>query len=134
LKLKILADTNILISALLYPKSKPSIALLHAARHQELILSDYNVAEFRRVSDAKFAKTQSDIDVFLAEFAFSLVIAPHEPSKLISDPKDAPVLNAAIIADADIIISGDKHFLSLALEHPAVMTATKYLEYVGAEE
>ncbi|HBW37368.1 MAG TPA: putative toxin-antitoxin system toxin component, PIN family, partial [Desulfosporosinus sp.] len=34
--MKILADTNILISALLWPNSKPAAALLHAARYHEL--------------------------------------------------------------------------------------------------
>ena len=37
--------------------------------------------------------------------------APQEPSKLISDPKDHPILNAAIVSGVDIIISGYGHFL-----------------------
>jgi hypothetical protein len=38
--MKVLADTNILISALLWPDSKPASALLHAARYHELVLCD----------------------------------------------------------------------------------------------
>lgn len=125
-------DTNILISALLYPASKPSQALLHAARYHELVLSDYNIAEFRRIVQDKFPKAQSDIEVFLAELSFELVIAPHAPQKLIADPKDAPILNAAIIEDVDIIISGDKHFLNLDMERPQVMSAAAYLEYIDS--
>lgn len=37
--MKILTDTNILISALLFPHAKPALALLHAARNHELVLS-----------------------------------------------------------------------------------------------
>jgi predicted nucleic acid-binding protein len=48
---KVLADTNLLISALLYLKSVPSRALLHAAKNYDLILSDYNIAELRRVAE-----------------------------------------------------------------------------------
>jgi predicted nucleic acid-binding protein len=132
--LKILADTNILISALLYPNSKPSMALCHAADNHDLVLSDYNIAEFRRIAGKKFSRTQADIDLFLTELTYELIPAPEAPQKLIADPKDAPILNAAIIADVDIIISGDKHFRSLNTERPKVMTAAEYTEYVGAEE
>jgi len=44
-----------------------------------------------------------------------------------NDPKDEPILSAAILADVDIIISGDKHFLSLDIEKPKPMNAADYL-------
>jgi len=55
-------------------------------------------------------------------------VAPRGDSAHIADPKDAPILNAAILENVDIIISGDNHFLSLGLERPKVLTPTKYLE------
>jgi putative PIN family toxin of toxin-antitoxin system len=131
--MKILADTNILISALLYPKSVPSRALLHAAQKHELILSDYNIAELRRVVAEKFAKMQPDIDLLLSSVSFTLVPALPAPQKLIDDPNDAPILNAAIVAEVDIIISGDKHFLNLKLPYPKVMTAAEYLDTVRTD-
>ena len=60
--LKILADTNILISALLYPESVPAKALYHAANNHDFVLSDYNIAEFRRIAKDKFSKAQADPD------------------------------------------------------------------------
>ncbi|MDR0859010.1 MAG: putative toxin-antitoxin system toxin component, PIN family [Oscillospiraceae bacterium] len=126
--MKILVDTNILISALLYPNSVPSQALLRIAGSHELILSDYNIAELRRVARDKFEKKQPDIDVLLASLPYTLISAPLSPQKLISDPKDAPILNAAIIEDVDIIISGDKHFRALELERPKVLTAAQFME------
>ena len=125
--MKILIDTNILISALLYTNSKPAIAMLHAAENYDLYLADYNVYEFRRIAKDKFSKMQADIDLFLAELTYELIVAPEVPDKLINDPKDAPILNAAILADVDIIISGDKHFLELDLERPCTMKAADYL-------
>ena len=41
-----------------------------------------------------------------------------EIEKLIRDAKDQPILNAAIVFDVDIILTGDKDFLSLEIEHP----------------
>jgi putative PIN family toxin of toxin-antitoxin system len=129
--LRILADTNILISALFYPDSKPAKALFHAAYKHDLVLSDHNVTEFHRIARDKFSRTQADIDLFLTELTYELILAPESPQKLIADPKDEPILNAAIIADIDIIISGDKHFLSLNLDRPKTMKAAAYLEYFG---
>ena len=132
--MRVLADTNVLISALLWPGSKPSAALLHAARHHELVLCDRNIVELREVLRRKAPEAMADVEVFLAELAFDLVVAPEYPEKLIADPKDQPILNAAIAAGVDIIITGDRHFLSLSLEHPRVMTAAQYLESVAIEE
>ena len=67
------------------------------------------------------------------ELRYDLIAAPVAPQKLINDPKDAPILNAAIIADVDVIISGDRHFLELDMERPKTMTAADYLRYAGAE-
>ncbi|HBW33926.1 MAG TPA: putative toxin-antitoxin system toxin component, PIN family [Desulfosporosinus sp.] len=131
--MKILADTNILISALLWPNSKPAAALLHAARYHELVLCDHNIFELRDVLERKAPQALADVDVFLAELGYDLVLAPEYPQKLISDPKDQPILNAAIVENVDIIISGDKHFLRLDMERPRTMNATQYLEWLETE-
>ena len=128
--MRVLLDTNIIVSALLYPQSKPSLALLHAARYHELILSDFNIAELRDTVNEKFSEKQADLDVLFAELAFDIVPAPKSPNKLIADPKDSPILNAAILADVDIIISGDKHFLNLNMTRPRVLTPAQYLDEV----
>jgi len=132
--LRILIDTNILISALFYPFGKPAKALFHVAENHELILTDHNISEFRRIAKEKFSERHVDVDLFLAELSYELVSAPEAPQKLISDPKDAPILNAALIAGVDIIISGDNHFLALDMERPKTLKAAEYLEHVGVEE
>lgn len=110
---------------MLFPNSKPARALLHAARYYDLILSDRNIYELRDILGRKAPHILPDVDVFLAELRFELVMAPEYPIKLISDPKDQPILNAAILSDVDIIISGDKHFLNLNLEKPRTITAAQ---------
>ena len=47
-----------------------------------------------------------------------LIPAVDHAEKLIRDAKDQPILNAAIVSDVDIILTGDKDFLSLDMEHP----------------
>ena len=121
-----MADTNVIISTLLFPASLPAKVLLHIAGNHELVLCDHIVAEIRDVVSRKRSDLLGDIDVLLAQLSFELVIAPKEPGKLIQDPKDQPILNAAIMAGVDIIVSGDKHFLKLDLEHPKTMSPAEF--------
>ena len=132
--MRILIDSNVLISALFYPDSKPAKVMFHVADNHELVLTERNISEFRRIAKEKFSERQADIDLFLAELTFELIPAPEAPQKLINDPKDAVILNAAIIADVDVIISGDKHFLELDMERPKTMKAADYLKFTGVEE
>jgi putative PIN family toxin of toxin-antitoxin system len=129
--LKILADTNVLISALLYPESKPALALFQASVRHKLVLTEYNILELRRIAEAKFAKTQSDIDLFFTELSFELIPAADAVRTTIRDPKDQPILNAAIAADVDVILTGDKDFLSLNLVRPRTMSAAQFIELEG---
>ena len=64
--------------------------------------------------------------MLLAQLSYELVVAPKEPNKLIPDPKDQPILNAAIMVNVDVIVSGDKHFLKLDLERPKAMSPAEF--------
>lgn len=105
--MRILVDTNILFSALVFPQSKPAQALFHVASNYEMVLCDRNITELRDIS------------------------AVNHAEKLIRDAKDQPILNAAIVSGVDIIFTGDKDFLSLDMEHPRCMTAAQFLESEG---
>jgi predicted nucleic acid-binding protein len=91
-----------------------------------MYISDYNISELHEIAQVKFHAQMADVDAFLAKLSYDLVIAPISPEKLIADPKDAPILNSAIISDVDIIISGDKHFRELVIKRPAVMTVAEF--------
>lgn len=126
--MRVLIDTNILFSALLFPDSKPAKALLRAAEYYEPVLCDRNISELRDILKRKAPDYLPDAEVFLAELSYELIPAVEHAEKLIRDVKDQPILNAAIIYDVDIILTGDKDFLSLNMEHPACMTAAQFLE------
>jgi putative PIN family toxin of toxin-antitoxin system len=128
--MRVMADTNILFSALLFPDSKPARVLFHATEHQNLVLCDYIITELRGVVSRKRPDLLADIDEFLAKLPYESISAPRQASELITDPKDHPIMNAAIKSGVDIIISGDRHFLELELEHPKTMSAAEYLDKV----
>ena len=129
--MKVMVDTNVIMSALFFPASVPAKALFLAARNYELILCDHIMEEIFDSVSRKRPDLLADADVLLAQLSYETITAPREPSKLISDPKDAPILNAAIIANVDIIISGDKHFRDLDLEFPKVLTPKQFLVLHG---
>ena len=60
--------------------------------------------------------------------------AVDHAEKLIRDAKDQPILNAAIISDVDIILTGDKDLLSCDLEHPKCINVAQFFELEGIEE
>jgi putative PIN family toxin of toxin-antitoxin system len=130
MKYRILVDTNILFSALLYPGGTPGRTLIHVSETQHLILSDYNISELREVFSLKVPGKAEAIEVLLDNLNFEQVIAPISPDKRISDPKDAPVLNAALVAEVDILITGDNHFRNIGLKKPLVMSAAEYVKFM----
>lgn len=131
--MRILVDTNIMISALLFPRSKPAKALLYTAEHHEMVLCDRNLYELRDVLQRKAPKALPDAEVLLAELSYELIPAAYHAEKLIRDAKDQPILNAAIVSDVDIILTGDKDFLCLDMEHPKCMTVAQFFESEGVE-
>ena len=92
------------------------------------------IAELRAILRRKAPKYLPDAEVLLAEMSYELIPAVDHAEKLIRDAKDQPILNAAIVSDVDIILTGDKDFLSLDMEHPKCMTVAQFLESEGVED
>lgn len=131
--MKILIDTNILISAVLFPRSKPAKALIYTVENHEMFLCDQNLTELREVLNRKAPQALPDAEVLLTELSYELIPAAPHAQKLIRDAKDQPILNAAILHNIDIILTGDKDFLSLDIEHPKSMTIAQFLDVEGVE-
>lgn len=132
--MRVLVDTNILFSALLFPRSKPAQALLYLADHHEIVLCDQNIVELRDILRRKAPQYLPDAEVLLAELPYEIIPAVEHAEKLIRDVKDQPILNAAIIYNVDVILTGDKDFLSLDMDHPSCMTAAQFFELEGIED
>ncbi len=132
--MRILIDTNVLFSALVFPHSKPAEALLHVAENHSIVLCDRNIMELRDILERKAPRFLPDAEVLFAELSYELIPAVDHAEKLIRDAKDQPILNAAIVSDVDIILTGDKDFLSLEIERPKCMTVAQFLVLEGLEE
>ena len=127
LKMKILIDTNILFSAILFENSKVAETVFYINEHHDIFLTDQNIAELREVVSRKLPKRTKDIADFLAKLSYQIIpTSPISSSVKIRDSKDQPILNAAISNDIDIILTGDKDFLALNLTHPKCMTVSEF--------
>lgn len=131
--MRILVDTNILISAILFPNSLIAKTLLYITDNHSIVFCDQNISELREVLRRKKPDKLPDAEVLLAELSYELIPAVYHTEKLIRDAKDQPILNAAIIADVDIILTGDKDFLSLNIEYPSCMNVAQFLKMENIE-
>lgn len=118
--MRIVLDTNVLVSGLLSKAGKPGRLILAASRDAVvLILSEQVLDELRDVL------SRPHLERYLIEAAAeSYVEAINAVAEIVSDPlpavnasqdpKDNMVLATALVGHADLIVSGDKrHLLAL---------------------
>lgn len=130
--MRIMLDTNILISSIVF-KSKlmDDMIQLIAARYS-LVLCSYVIDELHDVANKKFSTKVYDLEKFLFELPFEFIYTPnilpkHDLFK-IRDKCDEKVLFSAILADVDILITGDKDFNDIDIERPEILTPSNFLE------
>ena len=131
--MRVLIDTNVLISAALSAGGVPFRAYVKAASYPNHgLICEQNVDEIKRIFNKKFPHKLAALDRFLAMalLTLELVAVPvdeEESEQKIRDTNDRPILRAAIAARADVILTGDKDFLESGLEKPAIMTPAEFL-------
>ena len=119
--MRVVVDTNVAASALLWPG--PSNQILKWARDGilEIVACEETTAELRRVLQYKrFAQRLSMLETNAAEsFAYFLNLVSFVPTpvlipqEILEDPFDNFFLALASQNNARLIISGDRHLLDL---------------------
>ena len=129
--MRVMLDTNVLLSALLFPGARINQMMQSIFEEHRLVLSSFVVEELTYVVKRKFPKKPQAVDSFLAAMSFELVYTPQEiePGLFeIRDAKDYPVLYTAIREDVDVLITGDKDFSDVDVEHPEILTPAQFLD------
>ena len=124
--IRVLVDTNVVISALLFPDSTPARALALVLDEHRLVLTDWIIDELHEVVRRKRPDLLVALDTFLAGIDYELT-SPGGASVPSSDPDDQPILDA-VAGAVDIVVTGDKAFLSLGLDRPRILTARDFLD------
>ena len=134
--IRIFIDTNILIAAALWPNGKAAKAYYHSVNQPfRGIICEYNIEEMYRVFNRKFPQKIQSLKSFLAEALLTLEVVKtpedvNESESKIRDPKDRPILRAAIAAKADYLLTGDLDFLESEVTHPTILSASEFLDRI----
>ena len=114
--LKVVADTNIYISAVLVGKRCEKVLDLAKEGKIQILLSETILEELSRVLRTKFRWNNWQISVLIKHIrSFTYLITPTERITFVKDdPSDNKILECAVEAKADYIVTGDwKHLLTL---------------------
>jgi len=139
--LRVVLDTNVLLSSIAYPASVPG-KILAAWRHGsvDVLLSSYIVEELRRVLPRlahRHHLTLAEIDDLVDALSIQAEIIEPLPSvepdlRDIGDQAVLGTLLAALVTSrADYLITGDKDLLVLAERYPIVTPANFWATHAG---
>jgi uncharacterized protein len=125
-------DANILVSGLAYPRGKPFQLLRRAIEGDfNLTVSQPIVEETLDVLSRKFGFPAEDIAEAraLIEDAARIVAPAVELDVIQEDPDDNRVLECAVSAGADYIVTGDDHLLRLGrYDSIRIVSVAEFLE------
>lgn len=114
--MRVVLDTNVLVSALVYGGNPRRILEVVVSGEIEMSISEPLVQELQDV----LLREQFDLSPQLVRTALAEVsavaqwVVPQKHHTLIEeDPSDDSVLDCAVEARADYLVTGDRHLLSL---------------------
>ncbi len=127
--MRVVPDTNVLVSGLAYPGSVPGRILgVWRQGGLDVVLSRYILDEMVRVLPrlSRILLSSAEIRDLADNFMFlaDIVEPAPESDATLRDRADRPVLGTLRAAQADYLITGDKDLLSLAERYPIVTPAT----------
>lgn len=113
--MRVVFDTNIYISALAIPGGNAEDAYLEAVRGTfELFTSVAILTETARVLQTKFDWADDKVREAVQDISqTATVLRPRPTLHLLVDEPDNRILECAMAAQAEYIVSGDRHLLAL---------------------
>jgi len=126
-------DTNVLLSALIFPGSKPDQVLQRVSRGEvELFLSPFILGELERIllDKFRFTKPQTAERVNVIRRMATLVEPALRVALVVGKDDDNRILECALAAQADYLVTGDKmHLLPLRSVGPSkIVTPADFLD------
>jgi putative PIN family toxin of toxin-antitoxin system len=115
--LKVLFDANVLVSILIAESaSVPQLALEHCGTLKaEVLVTTTALDEVQRTLRKKFRMDESRVSALLKGIREAVEVVADAPDLglQLPDPDDAHLFDAAVFADVDILITGDKALWSV---------------------
>ena len=112
--MRVVLDTNVLISALAFPGSTPDQILQRVRRREtDLFISSFILGELERVLARKFRHTTAEVRQRVAAIRrMATLVEPGERIHLVEAiDDDNRILECAVAARADYLVTGDREHL-----------------------
>lgn len=113
--MRVVFDTNILVSALVFPGGRAEIALRRVVEEKDqLVISKQILDELLGILARKFSRNAEElahVAVFLDEL--SIVVKPRRRLAVLADEPDNRILECALTGGASAIVTGDKALLEI---------------------
>jgi putative PIN family toxin of toxin-antitoxin system len=132
--MRVVADTNILISAFLYGGLPRVFLDLSLGGAFALTTSGALLDELNEKLLGKFAVPDTKALAFLLQLKHKARVVHPTPvlNAVLDDPDDNRVLECAVAGKAEFIVSGDKHLLRLGSHAGiAILTVRQFLQTAG---
>jgi putative PIN family toxin of toxin-antitoxin system len=117
--MRVVFDTNTLISALLFEQSTPAQALVYASRQGEILLSASLANELNETLQRKkferYVTPEQREEFLIALVQSATLVEVTDTISMCRDPKDNHILELAVSGKTDVIVTGDADLLVL---HP----------------
>ena len=126
-------DTNILVSGFTRPDGRASQAMVNITlRLDDLFIFQQIIDELLRVLEQKFnwsAVALASVDGWISRNCH--LVTPAETLSVLSDEPDNRILECAVAANADLIVTGDRQMLALGnFRDTRIVTLADYLNDV----
>ncbi len=129
--MKVVFDTNILVSALVFPGGRGDAALERiVAGRDDLVISQPIIEELLGILSRKFSRDAEELaHVAVLLSATGTLVTPRQRLRVVADEPDNRILECAVAGHAGVIVTGDKALLELG-EHDGVkiISLRAYLE------
>ena len=129
--MRVVFDTNVFVSALTLSGGRAHQALIKIIEGEDsLALSKPILDELLSVLSRKFARAREElarVAVFLSTLAE--IVEPTESFAALSDEPDNRILECAVAADAQAIVTGDRAMLALGeFQSIRIVSLSEYLD------
>ena len=129
--MRIVFDTNILVSAFEFPNGRAAQALDNITMGRDtLFISQPIVEELLRIITNKFHRNDAGIRIITTWLAnHARLIYPTETLAVLADEPDNRILECALSADAQVIVTGDRAMLALGeIGNTRISSLSTYLD------
>lgn len=117
--MKVVFDTNVYVSAFLLPGSLTEDAFLRVQRRQATLFTSVPIlTETAGIFRTKFQQGEEDVAAALRLIGrAATIVKPSVNIMVLQDLPDNRILECAVEAGADLIVTGDHHLLRLKRYH-----------------